>query len=937
MQEGKCFMKWGLALAAVLCIAPLAMGQTVVDIDFADVSLDEGTGGGPTDFEFTVTRNNAVNDATFTFNLNDGFAMAGSDYTDVTDLVLTLSGAATDTVIVVDVLHDGVTERDEPFTAVLTGITGTSVSFGTSTAVATIDNDDNASITANSVSMTELDSATDDFTFTITIDNDIDQAITINTNAIVGGGTATLVDDFSNPGGTVTLQNSGDMAEFIVPVLGETVVESDETFSVELTESDFGGRDNGMGDISFGGTFPIGTIVDNDSATISIDDVTMTEEDGSNTLDYSFTVSLDADVEGDFSYEASTVDGTATTSDSDYDGVFPGSPFMFSDESAGDLEIIIVTVNGDDKVELDESFLYRISNLSTTLAVGLASGTSDLEGTGTITNNDAATLTVTDVTLDEGDSGTTDFTFSVSLDEEVDVPVTVNFASSDGTAATGDSDYSAPSGTTLIFAGTSLEVQTSIAPVNGDEKVELDETFTYTLSGINATGRDVTFASSDSVAIGTIVNEDSAIVSINDVSASEGDSGTQDYSFTIALDADVQGTFSYEASTVDDTATTSDSDYSGVSPGSPSSYTDQSAGDLEVIVVTVNGDEKVELTEEFFYRVSNLDVSSNAGLKVFLDGFGTDLEGLGTITNDDQATLNIGDFAMLEGNDEMVPMVFTVPVDIDLEVDVDVTVTFSTSDGSATTTGTNDDYTSTTSTLVFDGMTAPDTLTADIDVLGDRRDGEGDEVFTVTLSGVSASGRDVIIDDDESLVTILDDDEDSDRDGLSDNEEIALGTNYMDPATDKDTDGDGIEDGIEVRLGRDPLVDEMTDLTDTDGDGLPDDIEMALGTDPLDPDEDGDGYLDGYEVAINGLSSAAPPHDLTEDEIFLGDADGDSGLDFEDVRLLLQQALNGAGFLTRQIDSDLDRDGDIDRADAMLLLYKLRGINDRLLPFGGIN
>jgi len=45
---------------------------------------------------------------------------------------------------------------------------------------------------------------------------------------------------------------------------------------------------------------------------------------------------------------------------------------------------------------------------------------------------------------------------------------------------------------------------------------------------------------------------------------------------------------------------------------------------------------------------------------------------------------------------------------------------------------------------------------------------------------------------------------DSDEDGLSDEEEAALGT---DP-NNKDSDGDGIEDGVEVEQGRNPLVNE---------------------------------------------------------------------------------------------------------------------------------
>ncbi len=57
-----------------------------------------------------------------------------------------------------------------------------------------------------------------------------------------------------------------------------------------------------------------------------------------------------------------------------------------------------------------------------------------------------------------------------------------------------------------------------------------------------------------------------------------------------------------------------------------------------------------------------------------------------------------------------------------------------------------------------------------------------------------------------------------------------------------DSDGDGISDADELELGTDPLN------PDTDGDGLNDGDELAAGTDPLNPDTDGDGVSDGDEV-----------------------------------------------------------------------------------------
>ncbi len=104
---------------------------------------------------------------------------------------------------------------------------------------------------------------------------------------------------------------------------------------------------------------------------------------------------------------------------------------------------------------------------------------------------------------------------------------------------------------------------------------------------------------------------------------------------------------------------------------------------------------------------------------------------------------------------------------------------------------------------------------------------------------------------------------DFDRDGLTDQEEIALGTDPEDPDTDGDglsdgdevhrhrtdpllgdTDGDGLNDRVELEAGSSPLV------SDTDRDGIPDADEAALGSDPALQDTDGDGAWDGLEIIL---------------------------------------------------------------------------------------
>jgi hypothetical protein len=139
-------------------------------------------------------------------------------------------------------------------------------------------------------------------------------------------------------------------------------------------------------------------------------------------------------------------------------------------------------------------------------------------------------------------------------------------------------------------------------------------------------------------------------------------------------------------------------------------------------------------------------------------------------------------------------------------------------------------------------------------------------------------------------------DTDSDDDGLTDGEEIALGTDPF----DSDTDDDGLSDGDEVNVhGTDPLD------PDTDDDGLSDGDEVNVhGTDPLDPDTDDDGLSDGDEVNVHGTDPLDPDTDddgLNDGlEVGLGldpldpDTDDDGIPDGQDTEFI-ENAINALG------------------------------------------
>ena len=241
-----------------------------------------------------------------------------------------------------------------------------------------------------------------------------------------------------------------------------------------------------------------GTITNDDSIlpSVTINDVSTTEGNSPNTTDLTFTVTLNAASVPSVSVDFATADNTATTADNDYQ--LNSGTLNFAG-NAGETQTFTVTVNGDDTVELDETFFV---NLSTCVNCNIA----DNQGSGTITNDDAAEITINDIIMNEGNTpSTTAFTFTATLDSAVDTGISVDAATADGTATVADNDYLANSGT-LNFVGNAGETQTFTVTVNGDDTVEPDQDFFVNLSNLLASGRNVAIA--DNQGSGTITNDD---------------------------------------------------------------------------------------------------------------------------------------------------------------------------------------------------------------------------------------------------------------------------------------------------------------------------------------------------------------------------------------------------------------------------------------------
>ena len=231
-------------------------------------------------------------------------------------------------------------------------------------------------------------------------------------------------------------------------------------------------------------------------------------EGNSGTSQFVFTVTLSAASAGEVRVDWATADGTASAAANDYVSASGTVTFLPGETS----KTVSVSVNGDTGIEPDEQFYVDLSNPSPATVAIFKS-----RGIGTILTDDVApTLSINDVALLEGNTGTSPFVFTVTLSTAAESAVSVNWATANGTASAAAGDYLSASGTVSFLPGeTSKTVSVS---VNGDTLYETDEQFYVDLSNPSPAG--VILAKGRG--IGTIQNDDTGrSLSISDVAAAE--------------------------------------------------------------------------------------------------------------------------------------------------------------------------------------------------------------------------------------------------------------------------------------------------------------------------------------------------------------------------------------------------------------------------------
>jgi hypothetical protein len=445
---------------------------TITNDDVPGATIDDPSvaeSGGTLTFTVTLDQSSPA-DAVMTYSSASGTATDGSDYTGVSG-TLTIPAGQTQGTIGVSILDDSIYEGDEDLTMNLVAVSGVTVADAQGDGTIT-DDDPQPNITVDDPTAPENGGP---LTFTISLDKPA--GVDVNVNYATSQNSATDGADYTGVSGTATILAGATTTTVDVPLLDDSTYEGDETLNLDLSGAVHGVVSDAQGQ---------GTITEDDPMpSIDVDSPIVGEGDGTAT----FTITLDTAAAVDVHVDYATSDASATDG-ADYTGQTGTATILTGDTST----TVDVPVLDDNTYEGDETFSLDLSN-----EVNGTLGTSS--GTATISDDDPApNVDIAAAQVFEGDAGTTPLDLTVSLSNPSFEDISVDYATSGGTATAG-SDYEAASGTITIPAGDTVgQVEVS---VDGDTSYEPDETFTVTLSNLVGTASLTT-----DHATGTIRNDD---------------------------------------------------------------------------------------------------------------------------------------------------------------------------------------------------------------------------------------------------------------------------------------------------------------------------------------------------------------------------------------------------------------------------------------------
>lgn len=575
-------------------------------ITINDATITEGNTG-TTTARFLITLDTKFSQPVRAdFLVSDLVATSPSDY-QASSGQITFAPGTTVTTLNVLVRGDTQVEPNENFLVRLRNpVNGV---FARSAAVGTILNDDNQptqpAIRVSDAFLREGNTGTTSARFLVSLDSASTQNVTVNFST--ANLTALTPADYLATSGIVTFAPGNTLQTINVSVVGDTLVEADETFRLNFVNPLNATLIKNSG---------LGTIINDDGLNnqprISIND-TFVLEGNSGTTIANFPVSLDKPSTQPITVRFLTANQSASTVN-DYlatSGILTFAPGTTS-------RTIGVTINGDALVEPIENFRVSLSNpVNGTLARTPAIGT--------IYNDDRVQIFLgSDLSITEGQSGVKNADFVIRLSNLSVAPVTVTASIGLGRATPG-SDYNDTT-KTITFAPYT-RVATFQVPIIGDRIFERNEEFYVKLS--NAVGGTITKGQ----VTGVIVNDDpKPVMSIRDATVIEGNSGTTEARFTVSLSnpsSQITSTVAYttEGSAVSHTDAVSKADFVNTN-----NFISFAPGEtLKTFNVQVYGDTRNEGNEIFQVILSEI-YNADPG----------DITGVGNIINDDSSSALVG-------------------------------------------------------------------------------------------------------------------------------------------------------------------------------------------------------------------------------------------------------------------------------------------------------
>lgn len=572
------------------------------------------------------------------------------------------------------------------------------------------------SIAATNAVQSEGDSSTTAFTFTVTRSVDVSGTLTVDYAVTGSGSNPASASDFGGtlPTGTVSFAE-GVLTQLVtIDVSGDLLVEFDEGFDVTLS--------NASDSATITTPTASGTINNDDTSEVvlSVDAASITEDAAGLVT---FTLTRDNVSSESPALSVGLALGGSANSGSDY----TASDSTSVDFAVGEATTTVtIDPSVDSIVEPDETV-----ELSLVSGTGYTLGSPSVQST-TINNDDTSEVSVAvdPNSILEDAAGELTYTFTRSNTSSETPELTINFGI--GGTATGGSDFTASASGTVSFAAGSATTSVTVDPTE-DVVLEPDETVAISVDPPTTTSYAV---GSPSLATGTLSNDDTAAVTVEDVVAVEG----VGLVFTVTLDNAVDGSFDVTASFVDGTAT----------GGSDFTATAQvlsfagNASETQQFTVPTTVDSTVEFDETF-----TVNLTATNGLVDTTD------TATGTITNDDESTVSVAVGPMMTNEDDPGVLTYTFTRDNVSAESPGLTIGFAIS-GSATAS----DYTASATTTV-DFAPGQATTTVTIDPITDTTV-ETDETVEITLTsggggyniGSPNSAIGTIVNDDTSDVSV---------------------------------------------------------------------------------------------------------------------------------------------------------------------------------------